>query len=588
MNVLLKPPRAGVAFLCFLAGYLIHDYYTRRAGFIWIDDGLITDAAWKIVNGMIPFRDFYTIQGLSAAFTEAPFLAIFGNNVNATTIHVSVVNGLASAVVFWILSIAGLGRLVSFCFAFMTAWIFYGPQGQAFSVQHGVLYYFFAVALGLWAVECASSVRARRLAWFSAGVLMVMSFFGKQNLGFMYPAFLVIAFAPPFRDILERAIFGVLGAASVILGLAVATGNPLHALDRMWEYTIAMPAHVASSQGRLKGGLNDALKVYELATTASILVTFALFFAALYLYLRRPRNHYDAPQSAAYGSGLRLAALGGLMQLGGIYIPATALWISANLLQPAFLATGIAAAGLTRILSASLRSVGGATEMPHLRAIVLTPVVIALFVNAFDTWWMGSNMVVNRGFYGINSQAKGDFIDLGKDTVAPAMDGLKYRELRRWTSPGLLPDLTRTDIVEARKRDKEILEIIDSVPGNILLAGLPKYFYVFSGKPSPLPIVSVQPNFSSPYRGTPDYEDFLQALERNFNRFGVSTVVMDDEFYMKRKDITAENRTLFCEQEERAGIHLVKICNREPGFGRTLAHLLGADGAAASKIPPRK
>lgn len=588
MTALFKPPRIVVAILCFVVGYLIHDFYTRRAGFIWIDDGLITDAAWKIANGMIPFRDFYTIQGLSAAFTEAPFLAIFGNNVNATTIHVSVVNGLASAVVFWILSIAGLGRFVSFCFAFMTAWIFYGPQGQAFSVQHGVFYYFMAVALGLWAIECASSTRTRRLAWFAAGVFMVVSFFGKQNLGFMYPAFLVIAFAPPFRHILERAVLGVLGAASVILGLAFATGNPLHALDRMWEYTIAMPAHVASAQGRLKGGLNDALKIYELATTASILVTFAVFFAALYLYLRRPRNHYDAPQNAAYGSGLRLAALGGLMQLGGIYIPSTALWISANLLQPAFLAAGIAVAGLARILSASLRSVDGAKEMPHLRAIVLAPVVIVMFINAYDTWWVGSNMVVRRGFYGINSQAKGDFVDLGKDTVAPAMDGLQYRELRRWTSPGVLPDLTRADIIEARKRDKEILEIIQSVPGNILLAGFPKYFYVFSGKPSPLPIVSLQPNFSSPYRGTPDYEDFLQALERNFNRFDVSTVVIEDDFYMKKKDIVAENGALFCAHEERAGVHLVKICNRDPGFGRTLAHLIGADGAAASNLPPRK
>ncbi|MCK5779083.1 MAG: hypothetical protein KAH11_09845 [Rhodospirillales bacterium] len=588
MTAFLKPPRIFVAFLCFLAGYLVHSYYTRQAGFIWIDDGLVTDAAWKIANGMIPFKDFYTIQGLSAAFTEAPFLLIFGNNVNATTIHVSVINGLASAVVFWILSIAGLGRFISFCFAFMTAWIFYAPQGQAFSVQHGVFYYFLAVALGLWAVECASSARTRRLAWFAAGVLMVVSFFGKQNLGFMYPAFLVIAFSPPFRHILERAIFGVVGAASVILSLALATGRPLHALDRMWEYTIAMPAHVASAQGRLKGGLNDALKVYELATTASILVTFAVFFAALYLYLRRPKNHYDTPQNAGYGSGLRLAALGGLMQLGGIYIPSTALWISANLLQPAFLAAGIAVAGLARILSASLRSVDGAKEMPHLRAIVLAPVVIVLFINAYDTWWMGSNMVVRRGFYGFNSQAKGDAISLPSDVVAPAMDGLEYRELRRWTSPGLLPDLTKADFVEDRKRDKEVLEIIETVPGNILLIGFPKYFYVFSGKPSPLPIVSLQPNFSSPYRGTPDYEDFLKALERNFNRFDVSTVVIEDDFYMKKKDIITNNSALFCEQQERAGVHLVKICNRDPGFGRTLAHLIGADGAAASKLPPRK
>ncbi|HIJ94002.1 MAG TPA: hypothetical protein HPP84_11685, partial [Rhodospirillaceae bacterium] len=112
--------------LIFGLGFLVNDYYAWDFGtFETIDSGLISDAAWRISQGQVPYEDFGTIQGLSAALVEAFFITLFGANLTALVVHASFVNGVAGVAVYLILRTVEAGRPAAFCFAALTTIVFY-------------------------------------------------------------------------------------------------------------------------------------------------------------------------------------------------------------------------------------------------------------------------------------------------------------------------------------------------------------------------------------------------------------------------------------------------------------------------------
>ena len=213
---------------------------------------MIFDGGWRILSGQTPYKDFLMAFGPLTFFIQAAAFKLFGVNWTSMVIAAGI---LAAA--------AGLSvlRTISLLYGKQRIWL---PGlagllvGTAFQSIFGTLFMeqvaFLFLLLGVQAI-CESlhcTPRYRFLFVALAGVLSVLSFLGKQNVGpfaLALTGFLsVVLGLPHLRDCLK-----LLGA--FLIGTAVATGLFIVWLvmfsdpDLFIRHALEVPAHVG--RGRI-------------------------------------------------------------------------------------------------------------------------------------------------------------------------------------------------------------------------------------------------------------------------------------------------------------------------------------------------
>ena len=69
----------------------VNQYFANR-GVFPIDSFLIFDAAFNIISGNHPFKDYWSITGPLLDYIQSFFFAIFGVNWTSYVLHASVLN----------------------------------------------------------------------------------------------------------------------------------------------------------------------------------------------------------------------------------------------------------------------------------------------------------------------------------------------------------------------------------------------------------------------------------------------------------------------------------------------------------------
>ena len=571
--------------LIFGLGFLVNDHYAWDFGtFETIDSGLISDAAWRISQGQVPYEDFGTIQGLSAALVEAFFITLFGANLTALVVHTSFVNGAAGVVVYLILRLAGAGRAAAFCFAALTTIIFYPPEGLAFAIQHGSFYVLLALLLALWVERAAPPNGVRFAAWTLAGACLGLGYLGKPTIAFYYPVLVLFLFIDARRTLAAKAAFASLGFFLPFLALAALADDPANSLSTMWQYLVQMPMEFGG--GRLKGGLNDLLKIYALPATATLLCIFggAIVGAGFW---RRFRD------SAPKGNGgivfgdldfhLLIVVMGALLGLGNAFIGSIhEWWPRGNLLQMIFPALGLVSIGIMGIVKPRTSGAGDRTggETGLAAALARGFLVLFLFVSVFDAWWIQAFYVKHHGKMKNISQGLGKRLPVAEKFIYPEIAGARFRESlqRNMPSRETLIERLRAHLV----RDRENIDFLKGLDVNVLLLGLPKYYYLFSGKVSPLPVISVQPGASSPFRDSVYYPGMIARLEYNFEKFSIRALILSTDRFAELRGYVSERPRLFCGASPGARVVVVRLCapeERPEGWGHDIAHMARLDGA---------
>ena len=77
--------------------------YLGRLGFMPLDQSIVFDAGWRILNGQVPYRDFVTPTAVVPGGTQALFFAAFGVNWSAYVLHAALLNGAFAVLVLLIL-----------------------------------------------------------------------------------------------------------------------------------------------------------------------------------------------------------------------------------------------------------------------------------------------------------------------------------------------------------------------------------------------------------------------------------------------------------------------------------------------------
>ena len=85
----------------FLFSLLINQYYANRGAFP-IDSFAHFDIAFRILQGDIPFQDYWLVSGLLIDYMQAFFFYLFGINFQIYVLQASLINCLISISTFYL------------------------------------------------------------------------------------------------------------------------------------------------------------------------------------------------------------------------------------------------------------------------------------------------------------------------------------------------------------------------------------------------------------------------------------------------------------------------------------------------------
>src|SRR5262245_45087593 len=247
--------RRWLILLCvFTLGVAVNLYFGRR-GFLPLDQSIVFDGGWRMLNGQMPFRDFTAPAAIAPSAMQVPFFALFGVTWFALCLHAAVINGLFCIAVYVFLRLCLATVWEAAAGAALSAFFFYPPTGTPFTDQHSFFFtmlMFLAVAVG----SRDTKLWRARLAWFLVPALFVFGMLSSQiPTAFAAVCVAVWVFVNPRRAVEWMT---ALAAGVIALGLVLFVVAAIAHLDlrSTFAHVIATPFQQGSARTPTPGVLS--------------------------------------------------------------------------------------------------------------------------------------------------------------------------------------------------------------------------------------------------------------------------------------------------------------------------------------------
>mgnify|MGYP001182660249 CR=1 FL=1 len=152
------------------------NFYFGLVGVFPIDSFFTYNAAFEILNGKYPFKDYWTITGPFLDFTQAILFFIFGVNWVSYVLHAALINLLLGIVVFFTLNLLGLKNKYSFVYSTLTVCLAYPNAGTPYVDHHSSILSIISVLIFIISVK-----KVNTNLWYLLPILLFFSFLTKQS-----------------------------------------------------------------------------------------------------------------------------------------------------------------------------------------------------------------------------------------------------------------------------------------------------------------------------------------------------------------------------------------------------------------------
>jgi hypothetical protein len=206
----------GAACALLAAVAFLFNWGTGHRGVFLLDQSMIFDGGWRILQGQTPYKDFFAPFGPVTFWIQAAFFRIFGVNWSAMVAAACVLSSVATlSTIRTCRLLTGGSRIVALAAGLWMAVCLQAPFGTLWLEQTAM---FFDVLALQAVVESLYAPRGRRVMWqLAAGLLLAAAVLSKQNYGlFFVPVALAVAAAPDLAD--WRRVWR--SPAAIVLGLA--------------------------------------------------------------------------------------------------------------------------------------------------------------------------------------------------------------------------------------------------------------------------------------------------------------------------------------------------------------------------------
>ena len=141
-----------------------------------MDNFVLYYGGYRVLNGYIPFKDYWLVTGPLLDYLNGFFFLILGVSWKSFIIHSSLFNSLIAISTYFIFLEFKLNKLVSFLYASSFSLLMYPVAGAPFVDHHSTIFVilaFYSLILGI--------KNNKFFSWFSIPFLICLSFLSKQT-----------------------------------------------------------------------------------------------------------------------------------------------------------------------------------------------------------------------------------------------------------------------------------------------------------------------------------------------------------------------------------------------------------------------
>ena len=150
-------------------------YYSGLRGIFPIDSFLIFDGGIKVLNGIYPFKDYWSISGPFLDLLQSIIFNIFNVSWLSYILHAALVNTFLSLLSYYFFISFGLKKVTSFTYSIGISILAYPSAGSPFMDHHATIF-----SLSSMIILVLAFKKSTNLYWFLFPLLLGVSFFSKQ------------------------------------------------------------------------------------------------------------------------------------------------------------------------------------------------------------------------------------------------------------------------------------------------------------------------------------------------------------------------------------------------------------------------
>ena len=213
----------------------VYVWVVGHRGMFLLDQSMMFDGGWRILQGQVPYRDFFSAFPLVPLVIQSLFFSAVGVDFSAMVLAAAVLNAAATACVIAIVRrLLPKQPVTALTAGILTAFWFQAPFGTLWFEQ--TAFFFNVVALLLLVAALTADSDAARWLRVGAGVSVVAAMLSKQNAGIEFIPLAVGAAALPW--LLAREMRNAAAAVLQLLG-GMASALVVFAA---WLWTFSSPA----------------------------------------------------------------------------------------------------------------------------------------------------------------------------------------------------------------------------------------------------------------------------------------------------------------------------------------------------------
>ena len=116
------------------------NFYYAKFGVNPMDSFVLYNAGFKVLNGLVPFKDYWVVTGPLMDYLNAFFFSIGGVNWNSYIFHSSFVNALSTITIYLFFKRFGLNNLFCFIYSLIFSILMYPSAGSPFVDHHATIF----------------------------------------------------------------------------------------------------------------------------------------------------------------------------------------------------------------------------------------------------------------------------------------------------------------------------------------------------------------------------------------------------------------------------------------------------------------
>ena len=269
-------------------------WFVGHRGIFFYDQSGVFDGAWRLIQGQVPYRDFYTPYGPVVFLIQSLFFRLAGVDFSSMVLSAAVVNSAAVLCVIQLirrLLPGDVGKGTALGAGLLTCVWFQAPFGTLWFEQTSFLFNLFAMVL---LVEAPfRNPRGAVSLRFAAGCLLAIAILSKQSAGFILlpvPLGVVLASLLPERRKVITALLQVSAGMFLVACVFVIWLWTCSSPSGFWQSVVVMTGELGRQRA---SSVRSVSRLFEFRPTwrfvLAPLITFGVFAATRGAFSSRSR-----------------------------------------------------------------------------------------------------------------------------------------------------------------------------------------------------------------------------------------------------------------------------------------------------------